>query len=155
MSFFAVKIKLKKITVSKISKITWVMIIGLRFELSLTPEPMFQSYEPCFQDSSLLKIRRIRSWHHEIKDLRDQGWRSKSDNASSMKILKHCSHGRQVTSMSHSWENGWDTMVIFFISLNIQSTCLWSIGCILLWFWMSRFASHNWKWENLLSLKSY
>lgn len=94
-----------------------MMIIGLRFELSLTPEPMFQSYEPCFQDSSLLKIRRIRSWHHEIKDLRDQGWRSKSDNASSMKILTHCSHGRQVTSMSHFWENGWDTMVIFLYFL--------------------------------------
>lgn len=134
------------------------MIVGLRFELSLTPEPTFQSYEPWCQDLSLLEIRRIRSWHHEIKDLMDQGWRSKTDNASSMPILKHCSHGRWMTSVSHSWEKGWDTVVIvlfFLISLNIQSTCFWSIGCILLWFWMSHLASHSWEWENLLSLKTY
>lgn len=131
------------------------MIIGLRFKLSLTLEPKFQSYEPCCQDSSLLEIRRIRSWHHEVIDLTHQSWRSKTDNASSMPILKHCSHGRQLTSVSHSWENGWDTVMIFFISLNIQSTCFGSIGCILLWFWISHFTSHKWKRENLLILKIY
>lgn len=113
MSFFSVTNKIKR-AVSKISKITWVMIIGL----SLTPEPTFQSYEPCCQDSSLLEIRRIRSWDHEIKDLTDQGWRSKIDNTSSMPILKHCSHVRWMTSVSHYWEKGWDTVVIFLFFLN-------------------------------------